>query len=205
MWIVAGPNGAGKSTITADFLRRLGEDGLLKLNADERTAALRAENPAASQNELNLRAAIETDAAVLACIRGGHSFLVETVLSSNKYRAAVLEAKERGYTVGLIYVSIYPPELSPQRIKVRVEQGGHDVESAKAVERYYRSHKQFRWFAKQADTFFVLDNSDPDGNPITVAFKTEGRITHRAKGINLEVDRAICAIKKKKFLGSILG
>jgi len=202
MWIVAGPNGAGKTTIANKVLANLGANNLKKLNADERTAELRLlpqyiDKP---QNELNLLAAQQTDAEVLASIRTGASFFVETVLSSPKYRAAVLEAKQRGFKIGLIYVSVHPPELSPQRIKLRVIKGGHDVDEVKAIDRYRRSHEQLRWFAKQADTFVALDNSDPNGNPVLIASRLAGKsLLHRNRDVNPALDRVIYALKKKKY------
>jgi predicted ABC-type ATPase len=82
-WIVAGPNGAGKSTLTEAGVARsaLGTD-LLNLNADVRTRQILAADPAAP--DATLRAAIEIDAQVAACIEQGIDFLVETVLSSDK-------------------------------------------------------------------------------------------------------------------------
>ena len=135
MWIIAGPNGAGKSTFAGRFLdnlnRRRGQP-LVKLNADERTLSLRAQFPDAAQNDLNLRAAIAIDAEVEDHIRAGRSFAVETVLSSPKYRDDVLAAKASGFKFGLIYVSLYPPELSPQRVSERAAKGGHDVLAERA-------------------------------------------------------------------------
>ena len=55
MWIIAGPNGAGKSTFTNDLLANA--PALLKLNADERTAILRAADLNAPLRDLNLQAA----------------------------------------------------------------------------------------------------------------------------------------------------
>ena len=98
MWIVAGPNGAGKSSFAGDFLVNLGHNNLLKLNADERTVELRKSHPDTPQNELNLKAAIEIDQEVCDCIDTGQSFVVETVLSSSKYRDDVLTAKQNGLT-----------------------------------------------------------------------------------------------------------
>ena len=124
MWIVAGPNGAGKSTFANEFLKTLGHNDLEKLNADERTARLRAAFPDAEQDDLNLLAAIEIDREVEACIAAGQSFVVETVLSSPKYRDDVLAAKAAGFTFGLIYISLFPPELSPLRVGERVAKRG---------------------------------------------------------------------------------
>ena len=121
MWIIAGPNGAGKSTFTNDLLANAPD--LVKLNADERTATLRAADPSAPLRDLNLQAAREIDAEVVDCIAKGRSFLVETVLSSDKYRDDVLEAKRQGFKVSLVYVSLHPPELSPDRVATRVTTG----------------------------------------------------------------------------------
>ncbi|MBF0563409.1 MAG: zeta toxin family protein, partial [Alphaproteobacteria bacterium] len=175
MWIIAGPNGAGKSSFAGDFLVDLGHRSLIKLNADERTLKLRETNPAAPQDGLNLRAAVEIDNEVAECIKSRVSFSVETVLSSGKYRDDLLAAKENGFKFGLIYVSLHPPELSPQRVNVRVTKGGHAVDHDKAVERHRKSHEQLRWFAPQADILMVFDNSVKDGDPVLVASRTNGR------------------------------
>ena len=54
---------------------------------------------------------------------------IETVLSLTKYQDDVIEAKARGDNVGLIYVSVHPPELILDRIKTRVSLGGHNVDA----------------------------------------------------------------------------
>ncbi len=68
MWIIAGPNGAGKSTFTEPFLAALGQTNMLRLNADEVTAELRAGDLVSDQNSLNLRAAKIIDAKVVEYI-----------------------------------------------------------------------------------------------------------------------------------------
>ena len=103
LWIVAGPNGAGKSTHTAELIATLQASGsadfeIIKLNADERTAELRKQFPDRPQQELNLQAAQEIDAALVRGIAEDKpAILVETVLSSTKYQDDVIEAKARGY------------------------------------------------------------------------------------------------------------
>lgn len=190
MWIIAGPNGAGKSTFTNDLLASA--PNLKKLNADERTLALRTANPAASVRELNLQAARETDAEVAASIAAGESFLIETVLSSDKYRDDVLEAKRKGFKVSLVYVSLHPPELSPDRVATRVTKGGHDVDRQTAIDRHARSHVQLAWFAARADVLAVYDNSRNDTIPQLVAERAEGqKLRVHTAGINPSVDQAL--------------
>ncbi len=146
MWIIAGPNGAGKTTFTNKIIAAQGQD-LIKLNADERTLALRAAEPKAPLDVLNLRAAKEIDAELEGNIAAGKSFLVETVLSSDKYRDDVDTAKAAGFKFGMIYVTLHPPELSPARVGIRVTKGGHAVAHDTAIKRYHRSHDQLKWFA----------------------------------------------------------
>lgn len=190
MWIIAGPNGAGKSTFTNDLLASAPD--LKKLNADERTLALWAANSKAPLRDLNLQAAQEIDAEVAASIEAGESFLVETVLSSDKYRDDVRAAKRKGFKISLVYVSVHPPELSPDRVATRVAKGGHDVDRQTAIERHARSHVQLAWFAAKADVLAVYDNSRNDGVPRLIAERAERQqLRVHAAGINPAVDKAL--------------
>ena len=192
MWLIAGPNGAGKSSFVETFIAELDHIDLIKLNADERTVQLREQFPVVSQDELNLKAAKEIDQKVVACIENGQSFLVETVLSSDKYRDDVITAKEKGFKIGLIYLSLYPPELSPERIRVRVAKGGHNVDHDKAIKRHRKSHEQLSWFAAQADTLFVFDNSGDPNQPVLVALRGEGKsLKYLAHSVNPAIDNAL--------------
>ncbi|MDD3028903.1 MAG: zeta toxin family protein [Alphaproteobacteria bacterium] len=198
MLIVGGPNGAGKSSITNSVIDLFGQT-LTKLNADERTIELRALYPEKPLPELNLMAVQQIDSEVENSIVAGKSFYVETVLSSSKYRDDVLEAKKNGYKFALIYVSVYPPELSARRVKDRAKKGGHGVDVSKVIERYHKSHEQLKWFADQADMFLVFDNSTFNKPPILLAEKFAGQeIVHHVKGSNPEVDRVVAVLQKNR-------
>lgn len=196
MWIVGGPNGAGKSSVAAKFIGKQRIPSPTKLNADEVNVELRKLYPHLPIDTLNLRSAIVVDGLVNDCIALGMNFTIETVLTSDKYRKAVTDAKAKGYKVGLIYVSLYPPELSPQRVKIRAGKGGHDVEHAKALERYHRSHKQLTWFAAQADRLIVVDNSVGFSEPaVLLAYKLlRGDIVHEKPNYNPSVDAALAPL-----------
>lgn len=191
MWIIAGPNGAGKSTFTNRLIGTLGPTAT-KLNADERTLALRVAHPTTPIDLLNLRAAQEIDAEVIDHIAKGRSFLVETVLSSPKYRDDVEAAKAAGFKIGLLYVSLHPPKLSPARVGIRVTKGGHSVAHDTAIKRYHRSHVQLKWFAAKADVLSVFDNSHEDSEPRLIVERAEGQqLRVHAAGINPAVDKAL--------------
>ena len=151
--------------------------------------------PGRAEDVLNLRAAQETDAAVERLIAAEESFVVETVLSSPKYRDDVEAAKARGFRIGLIYVSLHPPELASLRVGVRVGKGGHAVAPEKVIERYHRSHAQLSWFAARTDLLIVFDNSDAahrDEPPAMLAVKLPGQsLSCLNPGVNPAVDRAL--------------
>ena len=193
MWIIAGPNGAGKSSFAGEFLADLGYRNLTKLNADERTLELRRQFPERDVAALNLEAARFIDARVDESISRRESFVVEPVLSSDKYRSRVVAAKAAGMRVGMIYVSVWPPEMSPKRVKVRAAKGGHDVDEAKALDRYRRSHDQLAWFAPHLDALMVFDNTATDSSATLIATKSHhgARLHIQVRGINPAVDKAL--------------
>ena len=201
----AGPNGAGKSTLTAKLIVNLQASSvvgskIIKLNADERTAIAEIKKFPRLLRDLNLKAAQEIDAELVRCIAEDKPYIfVETVLSSTKYQDDVLEARSRGYNIGLIFVSVYPPELILERIKDRVAEGGHNVEARTALDRYKRSHANLVWFGQHADKLFFLDNSGEKERAVLVATREAGKgLIHKAKGINPTLDHAIRALQKNE-------
>ena len=190
-WIVAGPNGAGKTTlVTAGVVRQIAGIELTSLNADVRTAAILAKEPNAQ--DANLRAAIETDARVVSCIEAHVDFLVETVLSSDKYLDDVDRAIALGFNIGIIYVGLVKPAASLRRVRQRYELGGHDVPPDRIVERWSRSIDMLGRFAPKVHRLFVFDNSRSDG-PLLIARKDGGEITLLTPGRIPAIDAVLLA------------
>jgi predicted ABC-type ATPase len=124
--IVAGPNGSGKTTLV-----RSGELALIvpvpptSINADDMARALAGDRPPTDAQ--SLQAARVADALVDDLIESRTSFVIETVLSSEKYKARVLAARSAGYQVILVYVTLRAPDLNVSRVANRFSQGGHTV------------------------------------------------------------------------------
>ncbi len=76
---------------------------------------------------VNRRATEQIDAEVVRLIADGRGFAVETVLSTPKYRDDVEAARAKGFHIGLIYVSIHPPELAPRRVSERCKGGSYPL------------------------------------------------------------------------------
>jgi predicted ABC-type ATPase len=84
---------------------------------------------------------------------------VETVLSTEKYRTLVLAARAHGFEVRLIYILLDSPELSVERVRLRVGKGGHHVPTTKIRQRRERSLRQLPWFLRNSDLAWIFDNS----------------------------------------------
>ncbi|WP_317195846.1 zeta toxin family protein [Sphingobacterium tabacisoli] len=75
-------------------------------------------------------------------IKEGADFAFETTLSTKSYRNLVLDAQKKGYTVTLLYFWLDSPALAMQRVKKRVERGGHHIPDGVVERRYHRGQRK---------------------------------------------------------------
>jgi predicted ABC-type ATPase len=75
----------------------------------------------------------------------------------------------------LIYVLLDSPRRNVERVRLRVEKGGHAVPENKIVERYAKSLAQMPWFLDRVDRAWIFDNSG--ANPRLIGEKHDGNIT----------------------------
>jgi predicted ABC-type ATPase len=109
-----------------------------------------------------------------ASIRAYQTIGVETVLSTGKYRPLVIEAKNFGFEISLLYVTLRTVEMNVERVQLRVAQGGHAVDEERIRARRERSFRQLPWFLDQADRALIFDNSG--STPRIIAQKAGGTI-----------------------------
>jgi predicted ABC-type ATPase len=131
-----------------------------KLNADRVARALVEEEQAttaAPPQVLEAARLVDTTAQCLTLLR--EPFVLETVLSSDKYRSLVPAARRAGLIFRLVYVTTMHPDINVARVRQRVLAGGHDVPVDKIRERWQRSMDNLGWFAARADRLVVVDNS----------------------------------------------
>jgi predicted ABC-type ATPase len=102
---------------------------------------------------------------------GSRSFVIETVLSTDKYKPIVERAQEKGFHFLFVYVVLASVEEAVQRVAMRVASGGHDVPGDKVRKRWPRSLKRMPWFWRRADLAFLFFNGTSVTNPIRVAEK----------------------------------
>lgn len=153
----------------------IGEMPACALNPDEMVQELRPRMPGATEFEIVRSAQALSDSRVDAAIAEHRSLLVETVLSSDKFRARVTQALAGGFHFGFVYVTVRAAGLNVARVADRVAEGGHDVPTDRVLARRIRSHAAFPWFAARAHRGLLIDNTGGAVGPILVADKTEAQ------------------------------
>jgi predicted ABC-type ATPase len=147
---LAGPNGAGKTTF---YRAHLQSAGLRFVNADTVAHDLDMDAYEAAQLAGSLRRQL---------IAARESFIFETVLSDlvGDKIAFLKEAENAGYTVVLFFIGIPGPEVSDERVAMRVLKGGHDVPSRKLKQRFPRVMSNLKRALRELKNVRVYDNSD---------------------------------------------
>jgi predicted ABC-type ATPase len=120
--IIAGPNGAGKTTFAREFLPQEGRC-LNFINADLIAAGLAPFSP----DSASLQAAKLLAQAIDTAVAARHDFAVETTLSGRSYLGLIRAWRGAGYRVGLVFLRLPSADLAVERIRLRVQQGGHDI------------------------------------------------------------------------------
>ena len=170
---LAGPNGAGKTTF---YYAHLQPAGLRLVNADVLARELDLEPYAAARMAGAVREEL---------IRLRESFVMETVFSDpvGDKLGFLREASRADYTVLLCFIGVSGPEVSEQRVAMRVSQGGHDVPTEKLVSRYPRTMENLRKAVRELPHVWVFDNDDLR-RPFRLAAVSEaGRVVRLEKPV----------------------
>jgi predicted ABC-type ATPase len=87
-------------------------------------------------------------------------FAVETTLATRTLLKTVRMAQAAGYSVTLLYFWLNSPELAIERVKARVEAGGHNIPVDTIIRRYNVGIDYFfHHYAPISDRWILADNS----------------------------------------------
>ena len=154
--VIAGPNGSGKTTFAKDFLPFY-VDCRNFVNPDLLAQAFSPFNP----DVAHLKAAKMTLEIIDENIAAKRDFAFETTLSGRSYATKLKQIKDVGFIVWMFYLWVPFPELSINRIKTRVSQGGHDVPTQDVLRRFSRTQSNlFTLYRPLLDTLWFFDNSN---------------------------------------------
>ena len=151
--IIAGVNGVGKSTLYQMY-DEFG--GMPRVNVDEMVRGI--------GNWKNIQDVFAAGKIAVKNIskylEAGITFNQETTLCGNSIIRNIMKAKERGYFIELHYVGVESAEIAKERVKYRVEQGGHGIPEIDIERRYVETFRQLNRIIKDCDLVALYDNSE---------------------------------------------
>ncbi len=156
LYIIAGCNGAGKTTTSFTILPEILACKEF-VNADEIAKGLSPFQPEKVQ--------IESGRIMLSRINElldtDENFAFETTLASKSYRTKIQKAQQKGFNVILLYFWLQNIDLAIERVRTRVLEGGHNVESHVIKRRYKNGIKNlFNIYMPIVDEVMIFDNSE---------------------------------------------
>ena len=166
LYIISGCNGAGKTTASFTILPEMLNCKEF-VNADEIAKGLSPFQP----ERVSFQAGRIMLERIEELINLEVDFGFETTLTTLSYVNTIGLAKEKGYTVTLIYFWLENVDLAIERVKLRVTEGGHDIPEEVIRRRYYRGMANLTMkFIHLCDYWIVINNSIRPFN-----FVAEGR------------------------------
>jgi len=155
MYIIAGPNGAGKTTLSYTILPEIFDCDEF-VNADEIAKGLSPLNP----DKAGIRAGRIMLERINELLATGESFAFETTLSTKSYRGFIEKAISQGYDTTLLFLALDSTELAKQRVKTRVQEGGHNIPEETIERRYSNGLSNFfKIYLNIVDRWILVDNS----------------------------------------------
>lgn len=97
-------------------------------------------------------------------LKSDSSFSFESVFSHVSKIQELKTAKKARFKIYLYFITTSDPLINLQRVKNRVENGGHDVPSDKIHDRYYKTMNNLYDAFKLADRAYFFDNSKEKAN-----------------------------------------
>lgn len=182
LYIIAGANGSGKSTLAEVLLK---EKNLEFLNADE----IAKEISPNAINSVPIKAGKEYFKRLKMFFDDNKSFAVESTLSGNNIVKIINTARVKNYKIILVYSFLQNCTTCIERVKKRVENGGHNVPEADIIRRYYKSIVKF-WdkYRLLVDEWTMFYNGY-DYAPIIASFGTNEDFTIINKEMQMNFDR----------------
>lgn len=90
----------------------------------------------------------------------GDNFAFETTLSGRTYAIMIPEWRQKGYRVKLVFLCLSDVSIAIERVKYRVEQGGHNSPEKIIRRRYEKGWLNFQSLHTQlVDAWILFDNS----------------------------------------------
>lgn len=161
LYILSGCNGSGKTTASYTLLPELFNCREF-VNSDEFAKSLSPFDPSAA----SVTASRYMLTKINYLLDRYDDFSIETTLATRSLLGIIQKAKERGYTVTLLYLWLNSPNMAIERVKARVKAGGHLILDDVVRRRYVMGLKYFfEDYKDVCDRWILADNSE---SPFTI-------------------------------------
>lgn len=155
LYIISGCNGAGKTTASYSLLPEM-LDCSEFVNSDEFAKSLSPFHP----ENASIQASRYMLLKIRYLLKKRSDFAVETTLATRTLMKTIKMAQAAGYSVTLLYFWLNSPELAIERVKARVEAGGHNIPVDTIIRRYNVGIDYFfHHYAPISDRWILADNS----------------------------------------------
>ena len=161
LYVIAGPNGSGKSTLVASLVKHNHGDffSTYPYICPDTIANQFPFNLIEERDERNRKAADEAQRIRDNYVRKGQSFMFETVFSTPAKLHDLQVAKDAGYLIHFIFVTLNDPAKNVERVAKRMEDGGHDVDTDAILRRYPRCMNNLVHGLLLSDDAIIYDNT----------------------------------------------
>jgi predicted ABC-type ATPase len=167
LYIISGCNGAGKTTASFTILPEILNCKEF-VNADEIAKGLSPFQP----ESVSFHAGRIMVERINELLENGVDFAFETTLTTLSYVNTIKEARQKGYTVTLLYFWLNDVNLAIERVRTRVSEGGHNIPEEVIRRRFFRGiYNLTNKFAAICDYWIVINNSS---RPFTFVAEGQG-------------------------------
>jgi predicted ABC-type ATPase len=158
--MIAGPNGAGKTSFANAYLPAAAE-GLIYVNADEIAREIAHLN--LPPGALDIRAGRMMLERIDVAVAERKELMLETTLASLTYAKKIPIWQQAGYSVALIYLRLANVGQSIERVRRRVEAGGHAIPEDVIRKRFEKSRDYLeRIYKPIVDEWYIWESLEGD-------------------------------------------
>lgn len=171
MYIISGCNGSGKTTASYTLLPEL-LDCSEFVNSDEFAKSFSPFDPGAA----SVTASRYMLMKINYLLERKADFAIETTLATRSLLQIVRQAQLQNYETTVLYFWLNSPELAIERVRDRVESGGHHIPDAVIRRRYVMGLQYlFDVYIPVIDRWILADNSKP---PFSVVAEGSKDVTY---------------------------
>jgi len=176
IYIIAGCNGAGKTTASFTILPEI-LDCKEFVNADEIAKGLSPFQPEKVSFEAG-RIMLER---IEVLLKSNENFAFETTLSTKSYKQKLIQAKQNGFKVKLLFFWLPTIEMAINRVAIRVSECGHNIPEDVIARRYSRGIQNlFKIYIPLCDDWAVFDNSEETPDLIAEGIESEIMVANKS-------------------------